>query len=163
VIAPVVLRRHREPRRVPGQSSGGGSRRLRGERGATDALGLAIMAPAAMGLALVILLISRDVDTRATTQSAAEAAAQAAVQERSRPAAQAAAQRVGDAMLIDVSTCSSPQVQVGGEPFVPGGMISVTVSCTTSTGGLESINPPGRDATTYTAFAVIDPYRGVDE
>jgi hypothetical protein len=138
------------------------SGRLRGERGATDALGMAIMAPAAIGLALVILLISRDVDTRAATQSAAEAAAQAAVQERSWPAAQAAAQRIGDAMLIDVSTCSSPHVDVGGEPFVPGGMISVTVSCTTSTGGLEPINPPGREATTYTAFAVTDPYRAVD-
>jgi Flp pilus assembly protein TadG len=138
-------------------------RRLRSDAGATDALGLAIMAPAAIGLALVIALLSRDVDTRATAQSAAEAAAQAAVQERSRPAARAAAQRIGDAMLIDVTTCASPVVTLGNEPFTPGGTISVTVSCTTSTDGLESIDPPGRAPQTYTAFAVIDPYRGVAE
>ena len=119
------------------------------------------MAPAVVGLALVIVLMSRDVDSRATAQSAAEAAAQAAVQERTRTAAQAAAQRVGDAMLVDDTTCSSPSVSLGSEPFVPGGTISVTISCTASTAGLESIDPPGRAPSVYTAYAVIDPYRGV--
>lgn len=136
--------------------------RMRGESGATDALGMAVMAPAAIGLALVILLLSRDVDSRATAQSAAEAAAQAAAQERNRPAAITAAQQVADAMLIDTTTCATPAVSVGTEAFVAGGAISVTVSCTTSTDGLESIGAPDRDAQRYTAFAVIDPFRGVE-
>jgi hypothetical protein len=135
---------------------------VRGDAGATDVLGLAAMAPAVIGLALVIALISRDVDTRATTQSAAEAAAQAAVQERSRSTALAAARRVGAAMLVDDTTCLNPSVSLGAEPFTPGGVISVTVSCTTSTAWLDPISPPDREPTSYTAFAVIDPFRGVD-
>jgi len=138
------------------------ARRCHGDAGATDALGLALMAPAGIGLALVILLLSRDVDTRATAQSAAEAAAQAAAQERSPAAAQAAAQRVGDAMLIDDRTCASPSVTIDPGPFGPGETVAVTVRCTTSTAGLDAINPPDRAAQSFTAFAVIDPYRGVD-
>ena len=136
---------------------------MHGDGGSSDTIGLAIMAPAIVGLALTVVLIGRDVDARATAQSAAEAAAQAAAQERSRPAAEAAARQVGDAMLIDDTTCSSPTISIGSEPFVPGGVISVTVSCTASTTGLEPISPPGRTPTTSTAFAVIDPYRGVTE
>lgn len=144
------------------RSHGRRSARARGDVGAADALGMVIMAPAMIGLALVILLLSRDVDTRATAQSAAEAAAQAAAQERSRDAAAAAAQRVGDAMLIDERTCASPLVTLEPGPFLPGETVAVTVRCTTSTDGLDAINPPSRPAQAYTAFAVIDPFRGID-
>ena len=57
------------------------SRRCRGDRGSTDALGLALLVPAALGLAVVIIFLGRGVDSRATVQSAAESAAQAAAQE----------------------------------------------------------------------------------
>ncbi len=82
------------------------------DRGSADALGLALLAPAAIGLAVVIVFLGRGVDSRATVQSAAEAAAQAAAQERSPAAAVAAAQQVGAAMLVDRASCSSPQVFV---------------------------------------------------
>lgn len=136
-------------------------RPLRGEAGSSDALGMALIAPAALGLAIAVLLISRGVDSRATAQSAAEAAAQAAAQQRDRGAAVAAAQRVGAAMLTDPATCASPSVRVGGT-FEPGETISVTVSCSTSTAGLELVRSSGAGAQTYTAFAVLDPFRGVD-
>jgi Flp pilus assembly protein TadG len=132
-----------------------------GDGGSSDALGMALIAPAALALAIAVLLISRGVDSRATAQSAAEAAAQAAAQQRNRGDAQAAAQQVGAAMLTDPSTCASPSVRLGGT-FAPGETISVTVGCSTSTAGLELVPSTPTGPQEYTAFAVIDPFRGVD-
>lgn len=136
-------------------------RRWHGDTGSSDALGMALIAPVALALALVVLLISRGVDSRATAQSAAEAAAQAAAQQRTRGAAVAAAERIGAAMLIDSSTCASPSVAVGGS-FAAGATISVTISCATSSVGLELVPGAAGDVHSYTAHAVIDPFRGVE-
>jgi Flp pilus assembly protein TadG len=130
----------------------------RRDRGSADALGAALLAPAAIGLALVILFLGRGVDGRATVQSAAESAAQAAAQERTPAAAVAAAEEVGAAMLVDATSCSNPAVHVDTSRFGPGGQVAVTVSCTVSAAGLELIDPP-RSTSTATAFATIDPYR----
>ena len=137
--------------------------RLRGDRGSSDALGLALMTPAAIGLAVVIIFLGRGVDSRATVQSAAESAAQAAAQERSAGAATAAAQDVGRAMLVDPSSCASPNVSVDVSDFRPGGQVAVTVTCTVSTDGLELIDPPSGGTNTATAFASIDPLRGTEQ
>jgi len=135
-------------------------RRGRSDRGSSDALGLALIAPAAIGLALVILFLGRGVDSRATAQSAAESAAQAAAQERTPAAAMAAAREIADAMLVDASTCSDPSISVDTAAFRPGGQVSVTVSCSVSSVGLELINPPDTGPYTATAFATVDPLRG---
>ena len=128
------------------------------DRGSADALGAALLAPAAIGLALVILFLGRGVDARATAQSAAESAAQAAAQERTPGEAVEAARQVGQAMLVDSTSCSDPAVSVDTSAFAPGGQVSVTVSCTVSSAGLELIEPPVT-ISTATAFATIDPYR----
>lgn len=132
------------------------------DRGSADALGLALLAPAAVGLALVILFLGRGVDSTATARSAAEAAAQAAAQERTPAAAADAARRVADAMLVDRSTCASPAVAVDLSAFRPGGRVAVTVSCSVSASGLEPIRPPDHGANTAVAFATIDPLRAGD-
>lgn len=129
--------------------------------GATDALGLALLAPAAIGLALAILFLGRGVDARATTQLAAEAAAQAAAQERTTAAAASAAHLVVAEMLADQAACAEPAVTLDTSRFGPGGVVGVTVSCTVPTDGLELIAPPARRHTA-TAFAGIDPFRGLD-
>jgi Flp pilus assembly protein TadG len=136
--------------------------RAQRDRGSADALGLALLAPAAIGLAVVIVFLGRGVDSRATVQSAAEAAAQAAAQERSPAAAVTAAQEVGAAMLVDASSCSLPQVSVDTSAFGPGGRVAVTVSCTVSSAGLELVDPPSTGPTTATAFAAIDPFRATE-
>ena len=137
-------------------------RRGSGDRGTSDALGLALVAPAAIGLALVLLFLSRQVDSRATAQSAAEAAAQAAAQERSPAEAVVAAESVGYAMLVDDLTCVAPSVVVDTSRFLAADdpIVSVAVSCTTSTSGLEAIDPRRPPPMTYVAFATIDPFRG---
>jgi Flp pilus assembly protein TadG len=136
--------------------------RLRRDDGSSDALGLALLTPAAIGLAVVIVFLGRGVDSRATVQSAAESAAQAAAQERSGAAAVAAAEEVGRAMLVDPTSCASPRVLVDLSDFRPGGQVAVTVSCTVSADGLELIDPPSTGAYTATAFAAIDPLRATE-
>jgi Flp pilus assembly protein TadG len=138
------------------------SHRLRRDDGSSDALGLALLTPAAIGLAVAIVFLGRGVDSRATVQSAAESAAQAAAQERSGIAAVAAAEEVGRAMLVDPSSCSAPQVSVDLSDFRPGGQVTVTVSCTVSAEGLELIDQPSTGPTTATAFAAIDPLRATE-
>lgn len=140
------------------------TQRARGERGTSDALGLALIAPAAIGLALVILFLSRQVDGRATAQSAAEAAAQAAARERTPTEAVAAAKSVGFAMLLDELTCSSPSIEVDTSAFLAeiDPVVSVEVSCSPSPEGLEAINPPSAETQAYVAFATVDPFRGVE-
>jgi Flp pilus assembly protein TadG len=136
---------------------------LRRDDGSSDALGMALIAPAAIALAIAVLFISRGVDTRATAQTAAEAAAQAAAQERSLGAAQAAAQDVGDAMLVDVTTCANPSVDTITESgFVAGGTVVVTVTCNRKVDDLGLIGPTSDNDARYTAYAVIDTFRAVD-
>lgn len=103
--------------------------RVHDERGSSDALGLALLAPAAIALALVIVFLGRNIDGRATAHTAAEAAAQAAAQERTPVAAADAARAVGSAMLVDHTSCSSPHVAVDTSAFGPGGQVRVTVAC----------------------------------
>ena len=140
-------------------------RRRGGERGSSDVVGLVLLAPAAIGLALVLLFLSRQVDGRATAQSAAEAAAQAAAQERTPADAVRAAQTVGAAMLVDESTCASPTVSVDVSRFgeATSGVVAVEVRCTTSTAGLESIGAPSGRTYAATAYATVDPFRGTDD
>ena len=76
------------------------------DRGATDALGLVMIAPAVIGLAILVVALGRGVDARAQLRSAAEASAQAAALERDAGSAAAAAEVVARAMLVDTEACS---------------------------------------------------------
>lgn len=129
------------------------------DRGSSDALGMALLAPAAVGLALVILFLGRGIDSRATVQVAAESAAQAAAQERTPAAANRAGQATAAAMLHDELTCANPLVHIDVSRFGPGGEVAATVTCHVSLSGLELLDPPDRGPVTATAFATIDPLR----
>ena len=115
----------------------------------------------ALGLAMVVLYLGRGVDSRATVQIAAETAAQAAVQERTIPAALSAGERAALSMLVDDHTCRSPDVRIDATEFRPGGVVSVTVTCSVSAAGLELIDPP-LDVRSATAFATVDPLRAAE-
>lgn len=123
---------------------------------------MALMAPAAIGLAIVILFLGRGVDNRATMQVSAETGAQAAAQERTVAGARAAGRSAALAMMIDEDTCSNPHVEVDTERFGPGGIVAVTVSCTVSTSGLELVNPPSGTGKPVTAYATIDLLRAAE-
>jgi hypothetical protein len=132
------------------------------DRGAADALALVLIAPAVIGLALLVVMLGRSVDARAQAQSAAEAAAQAAALERSRDAAEAAADRVAAAMLVDHDSCAAPAVRVDTTSFRPGGEVRVAIECHAARRGIEAGQ---RSSRTFVAEAVahIDEFRAAEE
>ncbi len=133
------------------------------DRGSADALGLVLIAPAVLGLALLVIALGRGVDATAQVRSAAESAAQAAALERNPAAAGAAAQRAVDAMLGDSSSCDDPSVVTVYPPTPPRGsaiavgIVRVTVSCRVSDRGVEVISQPYDDS--VTAVATVDFFR----
>lgn len=132
------------------------------DRGAADALGLVLIAPVVLGLAVLVVALGRGVDTRAQVRSAAESAAQAAALERNPADATRAAQQVADAMLTDPDTCSNPNVTVDTADFGPGGVVGVTVQCSVSNRGIEAVQSGAREEQ-VTAFASIDFFRAAGQ
>lgn len=134
------------------------------DRGAADALGLVLIAPVAIGLAVLVVALGRDVDARAQVRSAAAAGAQAAALERNATDADRAARRVVGAMLVDDDACSDPDVSVVF-PAVPAdevgialGTTQVTIRCDVSSSGLELVRSE-RAGEVFTASASVDFFR----
>lgn len=132
----------------------------RRDRGAADVLGVVLLAPAVIGLALLVIFLGRQVDAQAQVRTAAESGAQAAALSRSAPAAADAARRAAAAMLTDADTCTSPRIDVDVSGFAPGGSVAVTVICTVSRRGVEPVTASTRTVRS-TATATIDPFRAV--
>ena len=130
-----------------------------GDRGEANALGLVLIAPAAVALAVVILWVGRQVDTDAQMQAASSAAAHAAVLQRTPTAAATAARLTAVAMLIDAKACrGGPAVSVDTTSFRPGGEVTVIVSCSPERADLALVSPPSTTFTA-TATATIDFHR----
>lgn len=133
------------------------------DRGAADALGLVLIAPAILALALLVISLGRGVDATAQIRSAAESAAQAAALERDPSAAGEAARRAAESMLADSSTCDRPTVVTVYPPTPPAGatvnvgVVRVTVTCRVSDRGVEVIRQPYDES--VTAVATIDYFR----
>lgn len=132
------------------------------DRGAADALGLVLIAPAVLGLALLVVALGRGVDAKAEVRSAAESAAQAAALERNPEAAEGAAQRAAEVILADSTNCNRPSTEVDfpapeSTSGVQVGLVRVTITCEVSNRGVEVINQPY--AETVTAVATIDYFR----
>jgi Flp pilus assembly protein TadG len=130
------------------------------DRGAADAFAIALLAPVALALALLVVFLGRQVDVRAQVRSTAESAAQAAALERSPGAADAAARQVLQSSMVDADGCERPEMSVDVSRFAPGGAVAVTVRCDVSRRGLGLIRAPARRFTA-TATATIDPYRSL--
>ncbi len=136
----------------------------RRDRGAADALGLVLIAPAVIGLAILVVALGRGVDARAQVRSAAEASAQAAALERDAGSAAVAANRVARAMLVDSDTCTDPVLTiaypqsgaVGSNLSV--GLVEVTIECQVSNRGIEVVQSGSRQEA-VTAVASVDLFR----
>ena len=129
------------------------------DRGEANALGLVLIAPAAVALAVLILWIGRQVDTDAQMQAASSAAAHAAALQRTPVAAATAARSTAAAMLNDAKACSGgPVVTIDTTAFHPGGTITVVVTCSPEHTDLALVSPPAATFTA-TATASIDTYR----
>ncbi|CAN5444525.1 hypothetical protein BH23ACT3_BH23ACT3_04060 [soil metagenome] len=119
---------------------------------------MVLLAPAVIGLALLVVFLGRQVDSRAQVQSAAESAAQAAALQRTPVAAERAAFEAVAAMLVDSDTCEGPVVGVDLSEFAPGGFVAVTVECLVSRRGVEPLGAPAVRQS-VTATAAVDPFR----
>lgn len=134
--------------------------RGRGERGSGEVLGLVLITPLVVAVALIVVFVGRRVDAAATVRSAAAAGAQAAVLERSAAEADAAARIVASRMLDANPNCTSVRVEVDTAAFRPGGSVTVTAGCAVSASGVEPV--VGRPTwAVSSAAATVDPYRWV--
>ncbi len=134
------------------------------DRGAADALGLVLIAPAIIGLAILVVALGRGVDARAQVRSAAEASAQAAALERDAGSASIAANEVARAMLVDVDACPDPSISVvyptpgSSTSGISFGLVEVTIRCSVSDRGIEVVQSGPRDHV-VTAVASVDFFR----
>lgn len=129
------------------------------DRGAAEALGLVLIFPVMLGLAMLVLFLGRQVDTRSQIQAAADAAAQSAARQRDRGVALGAASRAAALLLVDEAACAGgPDVAIDAAAWAPGGAVTVTIACTPRTDDLALIHPPSRTLRA-SSIALIDPNR----
>jgi Flp pilus assembly protein TadG len=130
------------------------------DRGATDAIGLVLLAPAMIGLAVLVLALGGRVDDRARFRSAAAAAAQAAALERNPADARRAARRVVGVMLEPEDRCDRPSVSfpVSAESGVGTSLGTVTVVLRCRLAGSTSVGQPARTER-FEASAGVDLFR----
>jgi hypothetical protein len=135
----------------------------RSQRGATETLGLVVMAPVMMAAAVVLIWLSRQVDTQAQIHTAAEAAAQAAALQRSPSEADHVARTLALEMLERSDLCAQVQVAVNLGEFGPGGDVSVEISCWVSKAGLQAVSHGGGEARLWArATARLDRFKQIE-
>lgn len=135
----------------------------RGDEGSVAAeVAIAIPVLVAM-LLLVGVLLARGVDARLRLDDAARQAARAASLTRDPAAATLAAQQATTAALTHAGVdCDAPSVAVDTTGFVPGGIVTVTVSCRLDLSYAAALLATGDQRTlTATASSPIDIYRAV--
>ena len=128
------------------------------DRGEANALGLVLIAPMALALAMLVLWVGRKVDSDARVQAASAAAAQAAALQRSPAMAVQAARRTASLMLADTTSCSGAAVSVDVSQFHAGGTVTVAVECSPMTADL-ALAQPSPERFTARSTAAVDPYR----
>lgn len=134
--------------------------RVRGEAGGAEALGVVMMMPLMIGLALIVVAIGRDVDLRAEVAAVSAAAATAAAHQRSPGAAVDIAEEIAHRVLADSSICRHHRIDTDLDRFVPGGVVIVTIECDMETNGLDDLLG-ARPPIIVTARASIDPYKAM--
>lgn len=147
----------RRPVPVRGQDA------VRGESGSVAAE-IAIAIPVLVALLVFAgVLVYRAVDARLRLDDVAHQAARAASQSRTPAAANAAArQTVTDSLATAGVGCSAPGVAVDTSDFVPGGVVTVTVSCQLELSDAVALLAIGNHRTlSATASSPLDVYRSV--
>ena len=130
------------------------------ERGSAAAE-LVLVTPFLFLLLLFAVAAGRLVQGKLDVDSAAQQAARAASLARTPQAASAQAQQVAQAALAGQSVSCDPAVitpDLGD--FVPGGEVTVTVTCTVRLSDLSLLHIPGSETITATFTSPVDTYRG---
>jgi hypothetical protein len=133
----------------------------RDERGDGDVAAMLFIVPLAMGIVLLLVFVGRQGVAVEGVTHAAHVAAVAAARQRDPAAAQQAAVTAATATLTEAGTACAggPEVGVSASEWAPGGVITVTITCTITTGDLAAIDAPQRTVSSSSS-AVIDQFRG---
>ena len=121
---------------------------------------MALATPLLVMFLLFAVFCGRLVSVQLDVDAAAHAAARAASLARTVPAAQADARRVAADTLGSRAACTAPTVDVDLDGLRPGGVVTVTVTCTVPLADLALLGIPGTRTVTSTARSPIDRYRG---
>lgn len=122
---------------------------------------LALLAPALLTFAMLMVFAGRVVDARATVGEVAHAAARAASLERTPAAASATATAIAAATLQEQGmACTDHTTAVDNGGLVAGGAVSVTVHCTVSFSDLFGVSFPGGQTIEGGATVAVDTFRG---
>ena len=126
------------------------------------AVELTLLTPLLILILLFVVSCGRLVQAQLRLSDAAHSAARAASLARDPASATRAATAVVHAALPGGgATCEQADVAVNTGAFVPGGTVTVTVTCSVEFGDLTGLNLPAGDRTQSTSFtSVIDTYRG---
>lgn len=135
------------------------SRRVRGDRGDAGPLEMVILVPVVLLAFALVVAFGRTTTAAEHVAHAAAVGARAAAGAQTASGASALATDVVADTLAQVGmTCDAPAV-VG--TFVPGGSVTVTVSCTVDLGDVSELGAiPGSRTLTASATEVIDRIRG---
>jgi Flp pilus assembly protein TadG len=126
------------------------------------AVELVVLTPVLFLLALMMLVFGRVSEARQQAVEAARAGAEAAAVLPDAQSAQSEAIQQATLDLFDrTHTCSGGGVSVDVSRFVPGGSVTVEVSCNVNLSDLSFPGVPGSTIVRASATAPIDPYRSV--
>jgi len=132
------------------------------DRDGSAAVELTVLAPVLVVLLLFVVAVGRLVLAHQEVDAAAFDAARAASIAASAADAQLAANQAAAGDLAGHSvTCARLSTSVDTAEFMPGGAVSVQVSCTASFSGLALLALPGSETLTSRATAPVDLYRQV--
>jgi Flp pilus assembly protein TadG len=121
-----------------------------------------VLVPVLMLFVLLAIAFGRYQSAREEVIGAARAGAEAAA---IMPSAQSAKTAANEAALPALSGMTSPchrvVVATDTSDFMPGGEVTVTVSCTVELSDIGAPGLPGQSTVTISQAAPIDPYRAV--
>ena len=135
--------------------------RPRRERGSVTAE-LVILTPLLVLMLLFVVALGRLAGARIDVEGAAAHAARAASIARSPASAAGAAQEAAASALAGQGvSCGQFSVSVGTADFVPGGSVTVTLSCSVRLADLIGLRLPSAETLSATAVEPVDLYRGL--
>ncbi len=120
---------------------------------------LVIVLPMLLLVALLMIFFGRIESAQGDVEAAARAGAEAAVVQGNAALAQSSAAAAVTATLAsDHVACPSPTVITNVTNFIPGGSVSVTVTCVANLSDVAAPGLPGAKTFSATSTAPVDPY-----
>jgi hypothetical protein len=121
---------------------------------------MVVLTPVLFVFALLAVACGRVAEAHQLATESSRAASEAAAVMSTAPSAQSAAEEsavVGG--FGKTKTCADARVQTDVHDFYPGGMVTVTVTCTVDLSDLTLPGIPGSIEVSASTSAPVDPYR----